>query len=86
MPKILLVGSGLTNAVIYTRLIDTHVSPDDITIVEARNTIGGNCYTEAIPVSSVNPEKRISGTLSPFLGNIFSSIAFFNVFNLSNLR
>ena len=60
MTKILLVGAGLTNAVIYTRLIDKKILPGDITIVEARNTIGGNCYTEKIGIDASDSSRKIT--------------------------
>lgn len=47
--KYLLVGAGLYNAVIYQRLIhEFNVNPLDITIIEKRKHLGGNCYTEKI--------------------------------------
>ena len=47
--KYLLVGAGLYNAVIYQRLVhEFGVSPADITIVEKRKHLGGNCYTEKV--------------------------------------
>lgn len=47
--KYLLVGAGLYNAVIYQRLIhEFNVNPLDITIIEKRQHIGGNCYTEKL--------------------------------------
>lgn len=47
--KYLLVGAGLYNAVIYQRLIhEFNVNPLDITIIEKRQHLGGNCYTEKI--------------------------------------
>ena len=49
MKKYLLVGAGLYNAVIYQRLIhEFGVNPLDITIIEKREHLGGNCYTEKI--------------------------------------
>lgn len=47
--KYLLVGAGLYNAVIYQRLIhEFNVNPLDITIIEKRQHLGGNCYTEKL--------------------------------------
>ena len=47
--KYLLVGAGLYNAVIYQRLVhDYGVHPADITIIEKRKHLGGNCYTEKV--------------------------------------
>lgn len=47
--KYLLVGAGLYNAVIYQRLIhEFGVNPLDITIIEKRQHLGGNCYTEKV--------------------------------------
>lgn len=47
--KYLFVGAGLYNAVIYQRLVhEFGVNPADITIIEKRKHLGGNCYTEKV--------------------------------------
>ena len=45
MKKILLVGTGLTNAVLYTRLKELQ-QDIEIEVIEKRPHIGGNCYDE----------------------------------------
>lgn len=47
--KYLFVGCGLSSSIIVYNLINKYgVNPKDITIIDKRNTIGGNCYTEYI--------------------------------------
>lgn len=46
--KILLVGAGLTNAVIYHQLMVLSNRSLDIEVIEKRDHIGGNCYDERV--------------------------------------
>lgn len=53
--KYLLVGAGLYNAVIYQRLVhEFGVNPENVSIIEKRRHIGGNCYTEVVGCITVH--------------------------------
>lgn len=80
--KYLLVGAGLYNAVIYQRLIhEFGVNPLDITIIEKRQHLGGNCYTEKIEGITVHKYgAHIFHTSDPAVWKFANKFATFNNF------
>ena len=80
--KYLLVGAGLYNAVIYQRLIhEFNVNPIDITIIEKRQHLGGNCYTENVDGITVHKYgAHIFHTSDPAVWKFANKFATFNNF------
>ena len=79
----ILVGAGLYNAVLATRLIKKH---KNVLVIEKRNHIGGNCYTENkdnIDIHTYGP--HVFHTDNIDVWNFVNQYTKFNTFQLNTM-